>query len=154
MASRRALESQEMQIGQDGEVGISLDGDAALDRPDIEVVDGPRAMQKADELAFMEEKVLIQVAESTDPNAENPITVAVNGRNQFIWRGVPTVVKRKFVERLARAKSTSYAQDVNTMDPTVFNKLHSRTALQYPFTVLEDRNPKGADWLRKVLAEA
>jgi hypothetical protein len=33
------------------------------------------------------------------------------------------------------------------------NNMVPRHALRYPFTVIEDRNPKGGPWLRNILAE-
>lgn len=149
----REQDSRNLQNGQDGLVKISLDGAAHLDRPDIEIVDGPNAMSIADELAFMEERVCVVVHESTDPNAEDPILVANGGINQWIFRGQETIVKRKFVERLARAKLTNYRQNLAEKDVDKYNRLFMATAVQYPFSVIGD-SPRGQDWLRKVLAEA
>ena len=56
------------------------------------------SMDRAAELKFMEEAVEVMVHDSTDPNAENPVLVAVNGVNQYFIRNQPQVVKRKFVE--------------------------------------------------------
>ena len=149
----REQDSRNMKNGQDGLVQISLDGAAHLDRPDIEIVDGPNAMNWAEEMAFMEERVCVQVHESTDPNAEDPILVSVNGRNQFLFRGRETIVRRCFVERLARAKLTNYRQNLAEKDVDKYNRLFMATAVQYPFSVIGD-SPRGQDWLRKVLAEA
>lgn len=150
---KNKVDTTESQVGQSGTVNVPAEGEARIEKPEVEVVDGPGAMKYAEEMAFMEEKMEIVVHESTDPNAADPVQVNVNGRNQFFFRGRPIVVKRKFVERLARAKRTSYNQNLNHSDPNKFNQLHSRTALQYPFSVVSDPNPKGADWLKKVLAE-
>ena len=153
-ATRRELDSRSVQI-PDGEVNIPLTGDAALERSGFDIIDGPAAMKKADELAFMEERVTIIVHETEDPNAENPVSVTVNGRNQFIFRGQPIDVKRKFVERLARAKKTGYRQHLDdTSDPVRYNKLYTTTGITYPFSVIHDPNPRGMDWLRKIMAEA
>lgn len=77
----------------------------------------------------------------------------VNGRSQFFQRGTPQEVKRYFVERLARAKRTSYSQNLDERLGESMNNMQSRHALRYPFSVIEDKNPKGSAWLRQILAE-
>lgn len=152
---QRTIESGDVDVGaaQKGHVQISLEGAAELDRPDIQIVDGPKAMKKAEQLAFMEERVMVTIAPSTDPNAENPVLLAVNGIRHPVLRGVPTVVKRKFVERLARAKLTAYNQRLAEADPDRYNRLYLSTAVMYPFSVQGD-SPAGQDWLLKILKEA
>ena len=61
--------------------------------------------------------------------------------------------KRKYVEVLCRAKIDT----INTMveDATVenpANHISRATSSRASFSVLEDRNPKGAEWLRSVMA--
>lgn len=105
-------------------------------------------------LAFMEEKMEIMVHESTDANAEPIVQVGVNGINQFFPRGEPVQCKRKFVEVLARARETSISTQTITTDRDVINRINRHTALRYPFSVIRDENPKGAAWLKSVLASA
>ena len=157
--SKRNYKPMESQAVELPDVPVSLPPlDESMDsmaRPDkeIELIEGPGAMKKADELAFMEEKIVIVISESTDANAEDPVPLGINGRMKFVFRGQPTIIQRKYVERLAKAKTTSYKQDLNKTDPVEFNKLVSRRAHQYPFAVIRDDNPDGAAWLAKVLAE-
>jgi len=153
---RREIDAATADIGtaQTGIVYIPLEDDPSLQSPDIQIVDGPRAMEYAEEMAFMEEKVIVNVHTTPDQNAENPVSVFVNGRSQYLFRGVPTIVKRKFVERLARAKLTGYRQELGEAEPSRYNRLYMETGLLYPFSVVRDDNPKGADWLHKVLREA
>ena len=155
MARPRNIEAAEHQIGQDHPRDMPSTGPAHIEDAFIEPVDGPNWEEKAAELAFLEEPVEVLVHESTDPNAEPIVETWCNGRSQFFMRGQPQVVKRKFVGILARAKRTSYTQqrykDAEGND-AIRNVPH--TALRYPFSVTADRNPRGADWLRKVLAEA
>lgn len=153
---RSEIDSRGQKVGQSGTVHIALEGQAGLERPPLEVIDGPNALAKADELAFMEEPVTIVVHSSGEENEENPIIVGVNGRQVFIPRGQHVIVRRKYVERLARAKRNAYRQgnlDASN-DPVRFNSMQMTTALLYNFSVLHDPNPAGPDWLRKVLAES
>ncbi len=103
--------------------------------------------------AFMNEQVEVLIAATTDENAPPMVTLNVNGINQTFIRDVPIRVRRMFVEVLARCKESKYTQH---RDPIELDRqeMRQRTALAYPFTVLDDKNPKGGAWLRAVLAEA
>jgi hypothetical protein len=76
-----------------------------------------------------------------------------NGTNQPIMRGVPTRVRRKYVEILARMKETKYSQV--TRNPAAPDQIDmiARHGLAYPFELLNDANPRGRAWLQNVLAE-
>lgn len=103
--------------------------------------------------AFMNEPVTVQIHSTTDENQAPHIIVNCNGVNQPIIRGVPTIIKRKYVEILARMKETKYTQVTpNPAAPDV-SELRARHGLAYPFEVLDDKNPKGRAWLSNVLAE-
>jgi len=156
MTSRRRtkpMETSEQKVGQDTPLEISTTGDAEIEKPDIQIIDGPDFGKKEKALIFLEEPVSIMVHESTDPNDEPVPFVGVNGRNQFFVRGKIQTVKRKFVEALARAKRTRYRTQILKNEGNVRQKLVPATALRYPFSVMEDVNPNGGAWLKKVLAE-
>jgi hypothetical protein len=109
----------------------------------------------ASEEAFMNELLVIELATTTDDEDPQHVIVNVNGVSQPLMRGVPFEVKRKYVEVLARCKETKYKQPTRDMqNPEAGNSLNGRTALTYPFQVLEDPNPIGREWLKAVLAEA
>ena len=106
------------------------------------------------EEAFMNELVIVMVHETTDENVNPMPTPSVNGVMQPIMRGVPTRVKRKYLEVLARCKETKFSQrTANPMEPDRIEMV-PRTAFTYPFQVIEDQNPKGGAWLKAVMAEA
>jgi hypothetical protein len=154
---RKTVDAAAEQVGQDNPLEFSTSGDLDVSRPAIETVEGPQAMNHAAEMAFMEEPVTIIVHESSDPNDPDPNPLLqVNGRTQYIIRCKEQVVRRKYVEVLARAKKTAYTQSMrhDAVTGNVYQSMNPRTALRYPFSVIEDRSPKGRDWLRKVLAEA
>lgn len=146
----KEFDAASMDVGQPGVVEIPLEGD--VERPKIEVQQGPYAMEKAAAMAFNEEPVTVMIHESTDENAENPVQVCVQGRNQFFFRGRPQTVKRKYLEVLARAKGTRYSQRTDGTAEQQ-NQMHGHAALKYPFTVIEDRNPKGPAWLKHILEQ-
>lgn len=154
-AEGKGFEPMDHKAGQDRPRDMPVDGPARLEPAEIEVVDGPNWKDRAEELAFMDEKVTVMVHETEDPNASVVVPTFVNGRSQYFIRGREALVKRKYVEALARAKETRYRQeyykDANGNDAV---RSIPVTALKYPFSVVEDRSTMGRAWLKKVLAEA
>lgn len=122
---------------------------------EIEVIDSVLTGEKAAIEAFMAEKINVIVLDSADETENEIVETWVNGRVQRFLRGTPQWVKRCYVEALARAKRTTYRQVLDErMGVQAFNQMRPNHTLAYPFTVLEDPNPKGPHWLRGVLAEA
>jgi hypothetical protein len=104
--------------------------------------------------AFMNEPVTIEIHPSTDENQPPVVTLNVNGTNQPVIRGVPTTIKRKYLEVLIRMKETKYTQHTpNPMEPDRIQTV-GRTAQVYPYQILEDANPKGRAWAAHIQAEA
>ena len=112
--------------------------------------------------AFMNEVLTVYCDDSPDLNATPKVEVAVNGRRIFIPRGIETnvghdeygrqvPVKRMYIERLARARRTSYRQDMKVTDETM-NKLFRHSALEYPFRVVDD-SEKGREWLKRIMMQ-
>ncbi len=126
-----------------GEIGVG----------DVEVIDRPMKLDAFDNEKFMNEPVTVMVLGSGDENETDLVQVGVNGVTQFFRRDVAQVVKRKFVARLARSKRTDYRQTLDDRLGEAMNTMNPHHALKYPFTVIEDKNPKGAAWIKAVLAE-
>lgn len=144
------------QVGQDQVREFSSTESAQLNHPVIEPVPGPRINEKIEAAAFDASPVTIVVHESTNDNDDSVVETWVNGRAQRFIRGQHQTVKRMYVEALARTKKTGYGQE-KFVDQAGFDSYRypSRTALRYPFSLIEDRHPKGGQpWLQKILAEA
>jgi hypothetical protein len=115
--------------------------------------------EKAASLAFMEEPVRIFLHETTNPTDELYVFCSVNGEpalrsNPYLKRGGEYTIKRKFVNVLANARMTSYSQPyAGTNDARSENILRPHVSMKYPFSVIEDQNPKGVSWLRSVMAK-
>lgn len=136
-------------LGNENPVAIGEIG-----RGDVDEIEHVPDMTLADQLAFMEEPVTIVVMSSGDQNEAGLVQVAVNGITQFIKRDEPITVKRKYVERLARCKKTDFHQALDDSQGEVsFNVLNRRHSLRFPFSVIQDQNPKGAGWLKQILTE-
>lgn len=152
--TRKEIDTNDMQIGQESELVLPTGNVIRPEEPEIMIPDGPTIDDYAKQLAFNEELVTVMVHESNSENEAPLVDVYVNGVAQFFPRGEAVTCKRKYVEGLARAKPTAISTDVrerNSENPQ--NIINRRSALRYPFSVIEDRNPNGSAWLRKVLAE-
>ncbi len=157
VATKRRVEAAELPVRQQKTRAMKSTGPAreALEPiQEVEAVERPVSKDFVEQLAFMEETLLVQVHQSTNPEDETIVEVFCNGRPQRFIRGMKQEVKRKFIEVLARARRTRFGnekyKDAEGIDAY---RYPSNTALRYPFTVLNDPNPRGPDWLRALLQE-
>lgn len=157
MTRNRTVDTREQTIGQDKSILLSNEVDADDIRDafnDNMQPDTPAFKDHADNLAFMEELVQVRVHETTEKNAEKVVDVYCNGIPQRFIRGVPIVVKRKYVEVLARAKPfTVTTPEIVDATGSRTTKIETSSALRYPFD-MQDRNPDGQRWLQSILLEA
>lgn len=152
VGARGRTEAAEQYLG--ATPAFSVD-DIGVNPGEIEVIDSVLTGEKAAIEAFMAEKINVIVLDSADETENEIVETWVNGRVQRFLRGTPQWVKRCYVEALARAKRTTYRQVLDErMGVQAFNQMRPNHTLAYPFTVLEDPNPKGPHWLRGILAEA
>lgn len=144
---------KELNVGTDGErTDRTLKLDEVGNPGPIEKVSETEFAETAELEAFMNEMVLIIVHPTTEDGANEIITPNVNGVNQGIIRGKPIRVKRKYVEALARGRTTAYKQsEPDPRDPSNI-KMEERTACTYPFSVLED-SEMGKAWLKAIEAQ-
>jgi hypothetical protein len=124
------------------------------DQPSIALVNQDADLKSViNEEAFFNEPVTIRVATTTDVNQPPYVHVNVNGSNCVIPRGMAVVVKRKYVEVLARMKETRYTQSTpNASEPDRI-VMNAATGIVYNFEVLEDKNPLGREWFNRVMNE-
>ena len=158
ISTRNAIDTDSEQIGQEQTHIIPSHGD--LDREDFKsnfaTIDTPMGSAHVQELMFMEELVQVMIPFGANPETEEQfVDVGNNGVRQFIERGVPQWVKRKYVEVLARAKRDKVSTP-EFIDPTgaKATKIISTPSLIHGFNLIEDKNPNGHAWLRRILAEA
>lgn len=136
------------------EVTMPSMGDPELHREPLVVVEGKRVnKEKLEELAFMEEEIVVELATTTDPQDPGYVPTYNNGRTQNFFRGVKQKVKRKFVEVLARMKPENVRnveyRDQNDVQSVKWVKT---PALKHSFQVHGD-SPKGQAWLQRILRE-
>lgn len=147
MSRKPQVESETAYLGRTNTMEFGVVQDFSS-----EDIDTPVTLKAAEMEAFMNEPVMVTVLSSGKDNEAPYVPVSVNGVTQMFKRDVPMVVKRKYVERLARAKETGYDQTVDDRLGERMNRLTSRNSMRYPFQVNRDDNPRGAAWLRSILA--
>ena len=131
-----------------------------LDQPiirepiEIEPVAAPLTTSDFEEMMFMEELVKIRVEPLTEKNPRKIIDLYVNGKAEWVPVGRPWIMRRKYVEVLARSKpisvQTKHEQPEEALDPQ--NEVIRSSSAQFPFSVLQD-TPRGIAWLNKIMAE-
>ena len=88
------------------------------------------------------------------PLYANKLRDIVDGVVQYVPRGQPQLIKRKYVEVLARSRKVNLsASGVKLADGETKNTVISHNGVNYPFQVLHDPSPKGGPWLQKILSE-
>lgn len=164
--NRKEVHTGDMEIGQKQDIDISLDAQLVRGESLVDEV-GDIAKNKAfiEAMAFNEEPMTIRIEENSRSDfPETHVAVAVQGKGAEIFTngqwlevgwlpiGVPLVTKRKYVEVLARSKSDSIKtrhDDANVERPR--NSIERRSSSNYPLSIIEDRNPKGHEWLSRIL---
>lgn len=162
--NRKEIHTGDMEVGQKSDIDITdgvTHGESLIDVVGDIAKDGPYIAA----LDFMEEPVTIRIEENSRSDfPETHVPVQVNGKEAEVWQsgrwiaigwlpiGVPLVTKRKYVEVLARSKSDSVktVHDEATVERPR-NTITRRTSSNYPLSIIEDKNPKGHEWLSRIL---
>jgi hypothetical protein len=147
--------TSEITPKQKRDIKLDLNTDLTQVRQNEDIiVEGMVNKDYLDELAFMEEKVTIRLERTSEKNAPAFIDVGVNGRTEWLEKGKPITIARKYVDVLARCKS-DFIETIapNAESGEIVNRLARNTTAKHPFTVIQDPNPRGYDWLTGVLAQ-
>ena len=143
--ARKPTEAVTEKLTQEASIGINEIGE---DRVIEQASENDIAME-----AFMDDELTIHVSESREEGAYTVITPSVNAVNQPIIRGRQQKVKRKYVEALARSRITEYEQLVQDPSKPENIQMVPRSSVTYPFAVIHDPHPNGAEWLNQILAQ-
>jgi len=161
----KEFDTSDVKVGQ--RESRNLDEYDNDDEPLIALAEGigdSRAEYNA-ALAFMEEPVTIRISKSSEKKAPNVMQCWVNGKGaeQFVngkWMvcgwlpvGVPVTTRRKYVEVLARAKFETVSTRVVKHEDHEENFADRTAGGKYPFSVLNDSNPRGVEWLSTIIQE-
>lgn len=126
---------------------------SAILRPeteDVVLASADLDKQYAADLKFNEEIVEITIAEDNSEFPVDPVYMGCNGKEVYVRRGVPTKIKRKFVESLCSPLiRVNTKQTKNNLGEDA-TEIEQRRSLQYPFQI-SDPNPRGKEWLRRLM---
>lgn len=158
-AVQKEIHSSDLPIEQKK----SISDDPSKYEGDIVVVDKMPTTDQAKELAFMEEPVTVRLEPSAEKNAATTFPVWVNGKPAEVFQngrwmelgylpiGMPFTTKRKYLEVIVRAKIDKIDTEVKDKDSETPNNVIKRfTIAASAFSVLEDKNPRGASWLQEL----
>lgn len=148
--SRRETNAMSEDLGHREPLPLSELGDPGP----IERVSENDFVKESELESFMQEILTVVVHQDASDNAVEMPCPSVNGLNQPFIRGKEQKVKRKYVEVLARCRIIKYEQKVPDGSRPENIQMVERSALTYPFTVLDDPNPRGREWLKAILAQA
>lgn len=154
MAAPKRIESQEIETK--APATVTFDEVYVPEPPEIIQVaagsTGGGDSKQFEELKFNEEIVEVMLHESTDQNAENPVFTACNGVPQYFYRGQVQQVKRKYLAILASVKEHRISTpEYTAADGSRATKIVRASSLKYPFSVISDKNPRGAAWLKGLI---
>lgn len=136
---------------------IDLSPEAMLNRPpeEIVMVDKPLSTEFADEIKFMEERVLIRLERNSDKYQPVSKDFSVNGRTEWVPIGQPYQVRRKTLEVILRSQPINIETTHEGTDKERPRNLIQRNqSTKYPVSILSDPSPRGAEWAQRVALEA
>lgn len=160
-------EADEFALGQSPDVILPATGSVTRESEIIQSVGESVHSDMVSELAFMEEPMTIYIEPSGSEDSEQFAQVAVNGKGAEVFDantgkwypigylpvGKEITTKRKYVEVLARSKPQKVKTRVDDPRGDPRNVVQRFTHSRFPFSVLEDKNPKGRAWLSRIKAE-
>ncbi len=162
--ARRELHTDDIAVGQRADVNLMNLDEHESDV--IQPVDTPITNDYVAALAFNEQPVTIRIERSSEKFAPMWVDCWVQGKGAEVYQdgrwltlnalpvGEAVTTRRKYVEVLARAKPDSVQTNVierDNEDPQ--NMLQRFTSVKHPFSVIRDADPRGADWLTRILQE-
>lgn len=153
-----SIASEELEVAPEKTVQFTQQGEKKEIGSDIEIQSIHGLDDKAKKLAFLEQEVTVELSEGTDIDAEKFVFLSINGVGpgpnglQWVPRGTPVKMKRKFLEVLAKARQVKYKNHEQTNREGVQESFQkARSADIYPFTIIEDTR-EGIEWLRNLRA--
>lgn len=154
--TKGVVRTDDLQVGYDlGRAPEEL-REAGVEIEDIEIVPAHQMRTKAQDAKFMEEKVLVEIEADDDPNAPVFVYSGHNGVMQYIERGKPQAIRRKYLYSLLMAKQVkmacAFGKDANGNE---FNRLTPNGKTTHRVVLIRDDNPLGGmKWFQSVTSNA
>lgn len=121
------------------DISISTTGKAEATRAGIDIIQPGKLEEKAADEAFMNELVEIQIEADDDPNAPLFVHTAHNGVTQYIKRGEPQTIKRRFLYSLVAAKQAKLVCSFGkNSEGKEFNRLQGPSRCTHQVVVITD----------------
>lgn len=154
MARTKEVNAAEAALKAPKDEPITIEEVQASGTADLEVVKEDELSKLARQENFMNELVGVRLHKPHNESDAPFVPIQVGDYCIRVWRDDrPYRIKRKYVEVLARAKTTRFSQERRNINGEEVIFEVPSTALTYPFSVIEDKHPKGHAWLERVLAE-
>lgn len=146
----------------DVEVGFNLGRtpdelrEAGIDISDVDIIPEHKFTSKLQEAKFMEEKVVIEIEGDDDPHAPVFIYSGHNGVTQYVERGKPQAIKRKYLYSMLMAKTVKFASAFGKDGSgNEFNRLSPSARTTHRVRLIRDDSPNGGmKWFQSVNASA
>lgn len=164
--AQREMNTGDMELGHQPNIVLPDEGPLNYQAEGIAALEPDTRGDYLADLAFMEEPMTIRISKSSEKQAPKVVDCWNNGKGAeaFIngkwvelgWLPVDmdVITRRKYVEVLARAQPDGVETSVG--EPTVekpHNEIIRNRSCKYPMSIVQDKNPRGAAWMSKVLRE-
>lgn len=157
MARNRSIGgTDDLQAGVNFGQTVPELSEAGFDISDVQIVSERQMRSKAEEAKFMEEKVLIEIDADDNPDAPHFVYCGHQGVSQWIERGKPQAVRRKYLYALLSSIqcriACAFGKDGSGNE---FNRLTPSGRHTHRVHILQDNNPQGGmKWAQSVSAQA
>lgn len=152
-STRQFVETAETEVPQGKPRIQSATGDAKESLEPFAIVEAERISQaKAEALKFAEDLLTVRFPESQNPTDDPFIEVWNDGTRVEIPKGQEVQVRRKYLETLLRARTTTYRQ-VKLPENGGYQNI-PQTSVKHQFTIISDpAGAKGSEWFRTTMAQ-
>lgn len=164
---KRELHTGDMEIRQKSSIVLAGLDEALEHDSEKEIIPEKQLIaERMEALAFNEEPIMIRIEPSSEKNAPKCVDCWVNGKGAEVFDthdkrwyaygalpvGRAIITRRKYVEVLARSKRDEVTTEIIGKDKDrPENIVHRETSQRATFSVIDDRNPKGVEWLRRLI---
>ena len=152
--ARTEVHTGEMKTREVPTIVLSDEGPIEREPETIVLVDKPMETDYMKELAFNEEILTIRLERTNDKYQPARLDFYVQGRAEWVPVGRPWKVARKYVEVIARSQPYDVRTTVTKHEDHEENRVERHTIAKHPFSVIHDPNPRGMDWLQRIMLES
>lgn len=147
----KTIETEDIGVGQ-SEPRKFIGGELSPNLIQLASESEMQDAEKLENLSFMNEKVTVRIASSTDKNAEQVFEITINGKTELFRRGEVKTVRRCYVDRMCMLKETVFDCKLVESEGERQYIYPQTSGLKYDFGMVRDDNPNGQAWLKHTLA--